>query len=171
MPELYTRKPNTKCVICGKVLYRRPCALEKSGGRAFCGQLCYGFACRKGKPCIICGKSILASLHRKTCSRSCSNKNRVGVKYKVNRPHDKVKYQRGLKIRLLRARGKNCERCGYAKFEILQVHHKNRDRDNNNLENLELICPNCHCEEHYSEKSWLTDFDTLETARNAERVH
>jgi len=119
---------------------------------------------------MICGKAILASLHRKTCSRSCSNKSRAGLKYKINRPHDKVKYQQGLKIQLLRARGKNCERCGYARFEILQVHHKNRDRSNNNLENLELICPNCHCEEHYSEKSWLKNFDELETARNAQRV-
>jgi len=170
VPEPYTRKPNTKCVVCSKVLYRRPCELERSAGRAFCGQTCYGLACRKEKPCMICGKAILASLHRKTCSRGCSNKSRTGLKYKFNRPHDKVKYQQGLKIQLLRARGKSCERCGYARFEILQVHHKNRDRSNNSLENLELICPNCHCEEHYSEKSWLKNFDELEKVRVSQRA-
>lgn len=169
MPELYKRNPNTTCKVCKKQIYRRPCELERSAGQAFCSQACYGLACRKEKPCMICGKAILASLHRKTCSRSCSNKSREGLKYKANRPHDKVKYQQGLKIQLLRVRGKNCERCGYGKFEILQAHHKDQNRNNNNFENLELICPNCHCEEHYSEKSWLKDFDELEVVRTAQR--
>lgn len=78
------------------------------------------------------------------------------MKYKGARLRDKVKYQRGLKLRLLNARGKKCERCNYDKYQILQVHHKDRDRRNNELQNLELICPNCHAEEHFLEKSWLT---------------
>ena len=73
----------------------------------------------------------------------------------MNQPRNKVKSQRMLKLRLLQARGKACERCGYSKYEILQVHHKDRDRSNNELGNLELICPNCHYERHYFEKSWL----------------
>jgi len=52
-------------------------------------------------------------------------------------------------------RGTKCERCGYKKYEILHVHHKNRNRNDNSMENLEIICPNCHYEEHYLEKSWL----------------
>lgn len=60
-----------------------------------------------------------------------------------------------LKLRLLNQRGRVCERCGYNKYEILQVHHKDKNRDNNELNNLELICPNCHYEEHLLEKSWL----------------
>ena len=35
--------------------------------------------------------------------------------------------------------------------------HKERNRENNNLNNLELICPNCHYEEHLLEKSWLKE--------------
>ena len=54
-------------------------------------------------------------------------------------------------------KGRKCERCSYNKYEILQVHHKNKDRNDNNIDNLELICPNCHFEEHYLEKSWLKD--------------
>lgn len=84
-------------------------------------------------------------------------------------PHDKVKSQQALKMQLLRLRGKSCERCNYNKYEILQVHHKDQDRNNNNLENLELICPNCHYEEHFLEKSWLKDFDEKEMARAAQR--
>lgn len=154
MPELYKRRPNVICSICQKSVYRRPSQLKETDGRAFCSTICYGIYCRKEKPCIVCGAPILSSLHRKTCSRSCANTHRAGIKYKIGSPKDKVKNSRALKIRLLEARGKNCERCGYDKSEILQVHHKDRNTDNNKLGNLELICPNCHCEEHYLEKSW-----------------
>jgi hypothetical protein len=50
---------------------------------------------------------------------------------------------------IYKTRGNVCERCGYERYEILQIHHKNRDRNDNDLGNLELICPNCHCEEHF----------------------
>lgn len=107
-------------------------------------------------PCSVCKKPILAGLNKKTCSRSCANTHRLGIKYKLGRPRkDKVASERALKIRLLENRGIVCERCGYNKKEILHVHHKDRNRNNNDLENLELICPNCHYEEHYLGKSWL----------------
>jgi hypothetical protein len=104
---------------------------------------------------VVCGKMILGGLNKKTCSRSCSNIQRAGIKYKIGSPKDKVRSYQALKIRLLNARGKVCERCGYDKYQILQVHHKDRNRNHNDLDNLELICPNCHYEEHLLEKSWL----------------
>ena len=152
MPE-YKRNPNVDCRACGTPVYRRPVELEKNQGRAFCSQTCYGLFSRKETPCVVCKKPILAGAHKKTCSRACANKNRVGIRYKQGSPHDKVKDQRALKLRLIQERGKRCERCQYDKVEILHVHHKNRDRNNNELNNLELICPNCHYEEHYLEQS------------------
>ncbi len=149
MAEQYKRKPNTKCIICEKQIYRRPIELERSKGKAFCGQACYGISCRKEKPCIICNKLILSSLHRITCSRGCSNIHREGVKYGLGRPKDKVEEIRSIKIRLLQNRGEKCERCGYSKSEVLQVHHKDRNNKNNDFKNLEIICPNCHYEDHY----------------------
>ena len=158
MSEKYNRTPNTKCIVCKSPIYRRPNEQRKNDGRAFCSMICYGISCRKEKPCIVCGKMILGRFNKKTCSRACANINRTGIKYHLGSPRDKVKSQQALKIRLLNARGKNCERCGYNKHEILQIHHKDRNRSNNNLDNLQLICPNCHYEEHYLEKSWLKDF-------------
>lgn len=80
------------------------------------------------------------------------------MKYKLGRPRkDKVVNQRFQKLRLIEVRGPRCERCGFAKLEILHVHHKDRNREHNELDNLELICPNCHAEEHYFENSWLRD--------------
>jgi 5-methylcytosine-specific restriction endonuclease McrA len=42
-----------------------------------------------------------------------------------------------------------CVRCGYNTApHILGVHHKDRNRRNNELSNLEVLCPNCHSLEH-----------------------
>lgn len=154
--EQRARKPNIACSVCKKPVYRRPGQLKRNFGRAFCSQVCYGLAIRKEHPCVVCKTPILAGANKKTCSRSCANKNRVGVKYKTGARKDKVVYQRGLKLRLLQIRSPLCERCGYEKSEILNVHHKDRNRQHNELENLELLCPNCHAEEHYLEGSWFS---------------
>ncbi|MDD5721002.1 MAG: HNH endonuclease signature motif containing protein [Candidatus Pacebacteria bacterium] len=156
MAEAYKRNPNTNCSICKKEIYRRPSEIAANKGRVFCSPACYGISLRKEIPCSMCGKLILTGLNKKTCSRSCANKYRTGIKYKIGRPSkSKVKSQQLLKLRLLKVRGKKCEKCDYDKYEILQVHHKNRDRNNNELKNLELICPNCHYEEHFLKNSWL----------------
>ena len=155
MAEGYKRNPNIKCIVCNKPIYRRPGEIEKNNGRVFCSIDCYGLHSRKEHPCVICGNPILSSQNKKTCSRNCANKNRTGIKYGIGRPRDKVKSSRILKLRLMKERGKSCERCNYNKYEILQIHHKNRNKMDNKIENLEIICPNCHSEEHFLEKSWL----------------
>ncbi len=144
----YKRKPNTKCLVCEKEIYRRPKEMEKSNGKSFCSMKCYGKNCRKEKPCIVCGKIILSALNKKTCSRSCSNTNRKGVQYKINRPKDKVTSFKRIRMRLIAERGDFCQRCGYKKYKILEIHHRDRNRGNNEFENLEILCPNCHAEEH-----------------------
>jgi predicted nucleic acid-binding Zn ribbon protein len=152
MPETCKRIPNIKCFVCSKAVYRRPSQIRKSKGILFCSLECNGVNNQKYTKCVICAKSILISKNEKTCSRSCSNKLRKGIKYKVGRPRDNVYTIQSIKIRLLDERGKRCERCGYDSVNILQVHHKNRNNKDNRFDNLEIICPNCHCEEHYGEK-------------------
>jgi len=153
--ELYKRNPNTPCLICKKPIYRRPSEIEASKNRVFCSQICYGISLRKEIPCVVCGKLILRGFNKKTCSRSCANINRAGIKYKIGSPKDKVKSQKILKLRLIESRGRKCERCDYDRYEILQIHHIDRNTNNNSLENLLLVCPNCHYEEHLLKKSWL----------------
>ncbi len=49
-----------------------------------------------------------------------------------------------------RAHPHECNRCKYSKIvEVLVVHHKDRDRTNNSRDNLEILCPTCHSEEHF----------------------
>lgn len=59
--------------------------------------------------------------------------------------YTKIKF---LKKHLIKLKGNKCEKCNNEKWFdnviTLEVHHKDGNRTNNNLENLELLCPNCH---------------------------
>ena len=63
-----------------------------------------------------------------------------------------------LKIRLIETGYKEdrCEICGWnkkrlgEKYTPCELHHKNGDRTDHRLSNLQMLCPNCHSlEEHY----------------------
>jgi 5-methylcytosine-specific restriction endonuclease McrA len=46
-----------------------------------------------------------------------------------------------------------CARCGYKKRkDILQVHHKDENRLNDDIKNLEILCPNCHMVHHHDQR-------------------
>src|SRR5581483_440358 len=64
--------------------------------------------------------------------------------------HLKLETTWRLRNRLIREgiKANKCERCGNTEWMgesiPLELHHKNGDRTNNTLENLILLCPNCH---------------------------
>lgn len=74
------------------------------------------------------------------------NKNR---KYKL-KPIGELKSSGQVRTRLIRERGEACEECGWNQKNIfhniisVQVHHIDGDSQNNNEENLKILCPNCH---------------------------
>lgn len=46
-----------------------------------------------------------------------------------------------------------CERCGYDKHIAgIVIHHKDRNRENNTDDNLEVLCACCHNIEHWGEE-------------------
>jgi HNH endonuclease len=106
--------------------------------------------------CKNCGKEIErypAQIERsKTgnvyCSRSCSNStNNTLFKTGENHPN----YTNGrssYRNRKLKESEKKCENCGIDNTCVLEVHHKDGDRSNNSIENLSLLCANCHLIEH-----------------------
>ncbi|MFC5135508.1 MULTISPECIES: HNH endonuclease signature motif containing protein [Haloferacaceae] len=48
---------------------------------------------------------------------------------------------------LQEALGERCEECGQENG--LEIHHKDGDSSNSDLDNLELLCGACHNREHY----------------------
>ena len=64
--------------------------------------------------------------------------------------HGKLENTWRLKNRLLREglKENQCEHCGKTEWLglpiPLELHHKDGDRTNNSLQNIELLCPNCH---------------------------
>lgn len=115
-------KPNVSCASCLKPFYRVPSKLKNSKhGLHFCSRLCKDTA------------------------------QRIGGISEMHPPHygsgtTKVFYRRLAFSEFL----PECNRCGYKEHPtILQVHHKDRNRLNNIVFNLELLCPNCHAKEHW----------------------
>lgn len=64
-----------------------------------------------------------------------------------------------LKPHLIKHRGLKCESCGFKKWKKenipLEIHHINGDRSDNNLDNLQLLCCNCHAlTKNWRNKKW-----------------
>ncbi len=140
------RKPNCSCSVCGKMIYRRP--LQISSGGVFCSLVCCGKSQRTEKTCNVCGNTYIGG--KRTCSRSCANKGRSGIKYLGHNTKNNAYQGTLLKEKLAHARNGVCEKCGENNFAILQIHHKKeRYRGGTDaLTNLELLCPNCHFTHH-----------------------
>lgn len=61
-----------------------------------------------------------------------------------------------------------CESCGIVEWMgkpiTLQLHHNDGNRTNNKLENLKILCPNCHSQtETYAGKNSKTNKDKIKT--------
>lgn len=132
------------CEICGKEFEHISSRCNKA---KYCSRECYYKAMHlKGTveyTCKHCSKVFLgAPSHKRIyCSKPCINK--------AKKETFKAKYTTVRKQMIRRGLLKSCERCGYSKLpEILGVHHKDRDRHNNESTNLEVLCANCHSEEH-----------------------
>ena len=93
--------------------------------------------------CNFCHKKFNApkSTNRKYCSKACVNKNSKLIFEPTFTTVRKMMIRRNML--------QSCQRCGYSEsIEILGVHHIDRNRKNNKLNNLEILCPNCHSLEH-----------------------
>ena len=72
--------------------------------------------------------------------------------YKTAEEYSKCRYVKSskLKEKLIKdgIKENKCEKCGAVTWMgvplVLELHHKNGDHYDNDLENLEILCPNCH---------------------------
>ncbi len=115
---------NVTCAYCGEGFYKAPSKMKKSKSGLF-------FCCRRHKDLA----------------------NRLDGLKEIHPPH----FGTGTGITTYRQvalshYGSKCNRCGYIEhIGVLQVHHQDRNRTNNDLSNLEVLCPTCHEVHHLLE--------------------
>ena len=83
------------------------------------------------------------------CAKQTIETNVYSLEDILNNKHPKYQSSKLLK-RLVAARIKEyrCEKCGIITWNnlpiTLQLHHIDGNHENNNLDNLQILCPNCH---------------------------
>ena len=88
----------------------------------------------------------------------------ISIFTKYDMPQSTVKFRN----KLIQIRGHFCECCGLNEWQNkpinLELHHKNGDKSDNELENLELLCPNCHSytDNYGSKNKKHNDVDDIE---------
>ena len=95
--------------------------------------------------CDYCGKEVKrlkTEFNTKSgyiyCSRECGNKHKNSLNKKIN---NGTAYRRNA----LEYYGNSCSVCGYEEdTDLLEVHHIDEDRTNNELNNLIVLCCMCH---------------------------
>lgn len=120
------------------------------------------------KKCIICSNE-LTKTKVKYCSNSCKAKGHYNKHVKDNNNTTYSQYKRAdiRKKEFILLKGGGCSKCGYNKnYSALHFHHlkdksfplDSRNIGNRSMESLlkelekcELLCANCHAEEHNSE--------------------
>lgn len=81
--------------------------------------------------CIYCGKKLSKLIRKK---KFCSSKCRI--QYRIKRIKKKEGYAN---------KEFQCSLCGFSKYpEAIDLHHIDKDRKNNKINNLLEVCANCH---------------------------
>jgi hypothetical protein len=151
--------PYVKCKICRRDFYAKPGHLNIGWGK-YCSIKCRTKSQYIGKylKCDYCGKDIYkspsdlkkSSSRKFFCNRAChcawENVNRRNLENAPNWNGGEAIYR---EIMEKRNKKKICANCRIKDSRLLVVHHKDKNRKNNKVENLEWLCRNCHYLEHF----------------------
>lgn len=165
--ELYLHK-RKKCLDCqplGSVMHRPPRAVKSKSytddelREAVAASMTFSGALKYMHIDPTRGKRDLLEKHAKEIGLDISHFKKRSQPDRISVPLEerlvKGKYTgTHLKRRLFKAKLKEqkCENCGLTEWmgepTPLELHHKDGDRWNNLIENLEILCPNCHSCRH-----------------------
>lgn len=141
-----------KCLICNNEFNSLV-----SENRKFCSQSCSATHSNKfrtnnrrhGNKCLNCGK-LTNRKSNNFCSIKCGNEYKRKELFNKIENGDTTFSHRHYKIYLIYKFGEKCMKCGWHEINPfsnkipIQLEHKDGNSENHNLNNLELLCPNCH---------------------------
>ena len=140
------------CEVCNKNFYAR---ILRGKRARFCSRECYkiGITEKIECTCSMCGKKfkrIKSKIEKPKhgflfCSRECKEKAQgVDSPIPIKPYHYKDGYTK-YRARAFSEYGKKCQMCGYCDDErMLDVHHIDKNRSHNKIENLAVLCVWCH---------------------------
>lgn len=148
------------CQKCQREFYVSPARVRQAANQGvttrFCSMACYD---KRGANGPFYGKSHTPE----QIQAWMTNPNRHSFKSDENNPNVlrygsdyKHKESRHLRDRLLEGRNSRCERCGFDSVPgVLEIHHADRNRRNNDFSNLTVLCPTCHAIDHFHSRDGL----------------
>lgn len=176
---------STPCEQCGKPAYFKLSEL-KTLKHHFCSRLCWKIYKRgKSRPaqftginthCMCCGKDIyvIKSRIRKNnfCSIKCCQKWAKGINSyawhggKSFEPYG-IDFNNKRKEERRKIDNYRCQQCFRQQDELftrtgksvkLAIHHIDYNKQNNSIENLISLCPNCHAQTNFKREDWINYF-------------
>ena len=148
------------CKICSKKFLRKKSQVILGGGK-ICSDKCRFEARKNGKnvSCSYCGIEVYRSQKDLKGSKSgkyfCSNKCLLEWIYKKHGGRSNWKgglYTEYRKKLIKHSKKTSCLLCNEDNFKMLVVHHIDKNRKNNLVNNLMWLCFNCHFLVHYYKK-------------------
>ena len=146
------------CDCCGKEYRKQKRQAEGSPREHYCSQTCFydssgqdriELECAHCKKLFTRAKSKLKnSKHKKYFC--CRDHKDQAQKYMKEIQPDHYGTGKEYRNKALSYYGSVCSICGFDNILAIEVHHKDRDRNNNSIDNLEVLCANCHSIEHRS---------------------
>lgn len=162
--------PQVHCNQCNKQFYAKSNWIKIGWGK-YCSIKCRSLSQRNGKyvKCFTCKKDVYKSqkslVRSKSgnwfCSKSCQtlwrNSFFIGEKHGNWKGGEESYRERLLRTKIVQI----CRFCKLRDIRILAVHHLDRNRQNNKLENLVWLCHNCHYLIHHDKQEDKKFTETL----------
>lgn len=133
------------CLNCNDVI--------ENYGKKFCSQSCSAMYNNKlrgvEKKCLNCD-TILKDSRRNCCSHKCDKEYKEKLRFEKIENGDTTLHHKQYKKYLIHVHGEKCMKCGWNEVNPtsgkvpIELEHIDGDSTNNSLDNLELLCPNCH---------------------------
>ena len=158
-PCIYTYwVPLVNCKNCKVSFNKKPSQISRSVEH-YCSLVCHHNARKTGVlvKCSECNKEIYKdrralgrSMHKNFfCSTKCSNVLLGRKQFSENHPNWKTGEFSYKSIMKRITTNPKCVLCERVDMRILAVHHIDKDRKNNSLQNLVWLCYNCHFLVHH----------------------